>query len=68
VEAGFFDKLVAPERLAETAQALAVTLAKLNTRAHAASKVRARAKVLEALRAAIAADDADLRKVWGLPA
>jgi len=67
VEAGFFDRIVEPSDLTSSAQKLAVELTKLNAKAHAASKLRARAQVLAALQEAIAADDADLRKVWAIP-
>lgn len=66
VEAGFFDRLVDPPDLANAAQKLATELTKLNAKAHAASKLRARAQVLAALQEAIAADDADLRRVWAI--
>lgn len=66
VEAGFFDRLVAPAELAEAAQKLAKEFTKLNANAHAASKIRVRGQVFAAMRDAIAADDADLRKVWGI--
>jgi enoyl-CoA hydratase len=66
VQAGFFDRLVAPADLTVASQTLAAELTKLNAKAHAASKLRARAQVLAALKEAIAADDADLRKVWGI--
>ncbi len=66
VEAGFFDRVVAPADLTDAAHKLATELTKLNAKAHAASKLRVRAQVLEAMKHAIAADDADLRKVWGI--
>ncbi|MFI4990708.1 MAG: crotonase/enoyl-CoA hydratase family protein [Solirubrobacterales bacterium] len=53
VAAGFVDRVVAPEQLDEAALATARTLAQLDMRAHAASKLRAREDVLRRLRAAI---------------
>jgi enoyl-CoA hydratase len=58
VAAGFLDRVVDAAELAQTAMQTAAQLAKLNLAAHAASKLRARAATLTALRAAIEADDA----------
>lgn len=66
VEAGFFDRVVAPSDLTEVARKLAADFTKLNAKAHAASKLRVRGQVLAAMKEAIAADEADLRKVWGI--
>ena len=51
--AGFLDRVVAPEDLHEQSVRAAAELAGLNSAAHAATKLRARGKMLEALRAAI---------------
>jgi enoyl-CoA hydratase len=61
VVAGFLDRVVAPAQLAEVAHTVAVGLTDLDGPAHAFAKTRARAGALEALAAAIDADDADLR-------
>jgi len=60
VGAGFLDRVVAPNDVAATAQATAEQMATLNLGAHDASKQRARAVALEALRHAMADDDADM--------
>ena len=60
VPAGFLDVVVSPDNLMKTADAAAAQFAQLDLAAHAASKLRARAATLAALRAAIAADDAEL--------
>jgi enoyl-CoA hydratase len=60
VAAGFLDRVVAPEDVRTTAHDLAEQLATLNLPAHDASKQRARAATLTALRRAIAEDDADM--------
>lgn len=57
--AGFLDEVVPPERLLETAGAVARRLAGLDRTAHAATKLRARSGTLAALRRAIASDEAD---------
>ncbi len=67
VDAGFLDRLVPANELVSAAQTHALALTKLSPQAHGASKLRARAEVLDALHRAIAADNADLRKLWGLP-
>jgi enoyl-CoA hydratase len=51
--AGFLDRVVAPEDLHEQSLRAAAELAELNSSAHAATKLRARGRALEALRAAI---------------
>lgn len=53
VTAGFLDRVVAAEQLDDAALDAARTLAQLDMRAHAASKLRAREDVLRRLRAAI---------------
>ena len=59
VAAGFLDRVVPAPELQDVAASAAGLLAKLDSDAHAASKVRARDNSLHALRAAIEADDAD---------
>ncbi|MGN9843903.1 crotonase/enoyl-CoA hydratase family protein [Nonomuraea sp. H19] len=54
VTAGFLDRVVEPARVHDVAMETAETLAKLDLRAHAATKLRARRHLLEALRAGIA--------------
>ena len=61
VAAGFLDRVVPAPELQDVAASAAGLLAKLDSDAHAASKVRARDNSLHALRAAIEADDADFR-------
>jgi len=61
ISAGFLDEVVAAEELIETAVRRAARLMTLDQRAHAATKLRARAAMLDALRAAILADDAEMR-------
>ena len=56
VEAGFLDRVVPAEQLLATAHQLAASMANLDMKAHAASKRRARAGALEAIRAGIIAD------------
>jgi enoyl-CoA hydratase len=53
VTAGFLDRVVAPQDVYAAARATAAELAELNMAAHAATKLRARAGVLQAVRAAI---------------
>jgi enoyl-CoA hydratase len=53
IAAGFLDRVVAAEQLDDAALDTARTLSQLDMRAHAASKLRARADVLRRLRAAI---------------
>ncbi|GAA3204135.1 crotonase/enoyl-CoA hydratase family protein [Nonomuraea helvata] len=53
VAAGFLDRVVEPERVREVARETAGSLTALNMRAHAASKLRARRRMLEAVRAGI---------------
>ncbi len=52
-EAGLLDAVVPPEALADAGRAAAEDLTGVDRRAHAATKLRARAKVLEELREAI---------------
>jgi len=61
VEAGILDELAPADQVVAAAQAKAVQLAGLNLRAHTATKLRARKAALEAIRAGIEADDAELR-------
>jgi enoyl-CoA hydratase len=65
VAAGFLDRVVEASELQREAEAAATQLASLNADAHAASKLRAREPALTALRAAIEADDDDLRVLFG---
>jgi enoyl-CoA hydratase len=60
IAAGFLDRVVAPDELGAAARAAAVTAAGLDVAAHAATKQRVRAPVLEAIRAAIVRDEAEL--------
>jgi enoyl-CoA hydratase len=61
LDAGFLDRVVAAAELPAAAKEVAAALTKLDMQAHAASKLRARAQMLEALRYAIEADQADFR-------
>ena len=61
VAAGFLDRVVEASELQNRAVSAAEVLANLDMDAHAASKLRARAQALHALRAAIEADDAAVR-------
>jgi enoyl-CoA hydratase len=61
VEAGLLDAVVDPSELEPRARRVAVALRGLDMPAHRSTKLRARGPVLEALRAAIEQDDADLR-------
>ena len=61
VAAGFLDRVVPVSELHDVAASTAARLADLDADAHAASKARARSSSLDALRAAIEADDADFR-------
>ncbi|HLI72532.1 MAG TPA: crotonase/enoyl-CoA hydratase family protein [Acidimicrobiales bacterium] len=58
--AGFLDRAAPPDDVVKTAREVAVQLAGLDLAAHAASKLRARAPALTALRAGIEADDVEL--------
>jgi enoyl-CoA hydratase len=59
--AGFLDRVVPSTAVHDVARSAATELSKLDMPAHAATKLRARTEALEAIRAAIAADDAALR-------
>jgi enoyl-CoA hydratase len=61
VTAGFLDQAVPPEYFDAAVSAVAGRVAGLDMRAHAISKRRARRQTLEAMRAGIIADDAELR-------
>jgi enoyl-CoA hydratase len=65
VAAGWLDRVVPAGELAAAARSVAVELAKLDFDVHAATKLRARAHALQAIRAAIEADDAFLRSLRG---
>lgn len=56
LEAGFLDKVVAPEALTETARAAALQLQRINMTAHKNTKRKARKGLLDALDEAIALD------------
>lgn len=56
VECGFLDRLVAPQEVIASACELAARLTTLHADAHAQTKLRARAQVLEAVRGGIGAD------------
>lgn len=56
LKAGFLDKLVAPEALLATAQAVAQQMKKINMTAHKNTKLKVRKALLETLDAAIALD------------
>jgi len=68
VAAGFLDEVVAPEDLAARARERALALGALDRAAHRATKLRARHGALEALRAAIGTDDAEVRALMGVTA
>ena len=57
VAAGFLDRVVPASALEDAARTVAGELARLDQTAHAATKLRARAGALDAIRAAIEADD-----------
>ena len=57
VAAGFLDRVVPASALQDAARTVAGELARLDQTAHAATKLRARAGALDAIRAAIEADD-----------
>ena len=59
-ETGFLDRVVEASEVQTVARSTAIALSSLDMRAHAASKLRARAHTLEAIRAGIDADDAAL--------
>jgi enoyl-CoA hydratase len=61
VEAGFLDRVVDASELRDAARSIAVALCGLDMSAHAASKLRARAQALKAIRAGIDADYAAFR-------
>lgn len=61
LQAGFLDQIVEEGQVWEVAHGTAEVAAKLDMAAHAASKLRARASTLAALRRAIEADDAGAR-------
>ena len=61
VDAGFLDEVVSADELLDVARQRAARLMTLHRRAHAATKLRSREATLVALRAAIEADDAEMR-------
>jgi len=64
VAAGFLDRVVPAAELQDTARSVAAGLARLDVDVHAATKLRARAHTLNAVRAAIEADEAAFRSLW----
>ncbi|MDD1968904.1 crotonase/enoyl-CoA hydratase family protein [Pseudomonas sp. NPDC090203] len=56
VEAGFLDKVVAPEELVDTARTVALQLKKINMKAHKQTKLKVRKDFLETLDKAIELD------------
>ncbi|MCU1393448.1 MAG: crotonase/enoyl-CoA hydratase family protein [Ilumatobacteraceae bacterium] len=60
--AGFLDRVVDVEALDDAVDQMITTLAALDQRAHAATKLRARAQSLAALRAGIGADYDEMRR------
>jgi enoyl-CoA hydratase len=65
VLAGYLDELKPAAEVVVAAQKLAASYAQLDMKAHAESKKRVRADVLEALHNAIELDDADIRARYG---
>ena len=65
VAAGFLDRVVAEAELPAAAQAAAARLAKLSMKAHAASKLLARERLLKNLRAAMEADRETYQAMMG---
>lgn len=65
VSAGFLDEIVSIDEIDEAARNAASRFAQLNSAAHAASKLRARAQALEAIAAGIDADEKGLRSLLG---
>ena len=63
VDAGLLDRAVPPSDLHDVARSTAETLAALDMRAHAATKLRVRDEALRAIRAAIDVDDAAFREL-----
>jgi enoyl-CoA hydratase len=61
LETGFLDQIVDPSAVLAVAQRIAHTMSTLDLTAHHASKLRARASALDALRAGIARDRTDLQ-------
>jgi enoyl-CoA hydratase len=61
VAAGFLDRMVPASEVARAAREVAAAVSGLDMAAHAATKLRARHDVPEALRAAIEADDGVIR-------
>lgn len=65
VSAGFLDQIVSIDAIDETARDAASRFAQLSAEAHTASKLRARAKVLEAIAIGIDDDERGLRSLLG---
>jgi len=66
VAAGFLDRVVPAAELGDAVRVVAADLGRLDAGVHAASKLRARRHALQAIRAAIEADDAAFRALFGL--
>lgn len=64
VSAGFLDRVVDPADLMDESQRAAAQFAALSMGAHAGSKARVRQAALDAMDAAISADDAELRSFF----
>jgi enoyl-CoA hydratase len=64
VVAGWLDRVVPPGELEAAARTKVDELVKLNAAAHAATKLRARAPALAAIRSAIADDEGELRVIF----
>jgi enoyl-CoA hydratase len=60
VEAGFLDRVVAPDEVSAVARTVAEAAATLDASVHAESKLRARKQTLDAMRAGLEADVAEL--------
>jgi enoyl-CoA hydratase len=66
VAAGWLDRIVPADEVMPAARAKVAELLKLNAAAHAATKLRARARTLEAVRTAIEADRESFKTIFGL--
>jgi enoyl-CoA hydratase len=65
VVAGWLDRAVAPGQVMSASRARMVELMKLNAPAHAATKLRSRARALAAVQAAIADDRESFKTIFG---
>jgi enoyl-CoA hydratase len=66
VVAGWLDRVVASAEVMPAARAKVAELLKLNAAAHAATKLRSRARTLEAVQTAIEADRESFKTIFGL--